>query len=115
VLLRSLMFSAAGSDTIWQGTLEVGGTGRIAGYRAAATNQVSKTMTGSAETGGAEHGLIFGNWADMIIGLFASLELVVDPYAKKKRGLIEVTSFQMADLILRHGESFAKTTGATIV
>lgn len=107
--------TATMANWIWQGTLEVNGTGRVAGYRAVASSQVAKTMSGSAETGAAEHGMIFGNWSEMIIGLFANLELVVDPYSKKKRGLIEVTSFQMADLILRHGESFSKSTGATIV
>lgn len=113
-LLTVLVASAAGSEFIWTGTLETTGSGRIAGYRAVATNQVSKTMSGSAESGSSEHGIVFGNWADLVIGLFGSLELVVDPYRLKKRGLIEVTSFQMADLILRHGESFAKSTAATI-
>lgn len=105
--------TATMADWVWQGTLEVNGNGSIAGYRAIATNQVSKLMTGSDATGGTEHGIVFGNWADLLVGLFGSLELVVDPYALKKQGMIEVTSFQMADLILRHGESFAKSTGAT--
>lgn len=100
---------------VWQGTLEVGGTGTVGGYRAVSTSQVSKVMTGSEDTGGAEHGIVFANWADMLVGLFGSLEIVVDPYAQKKRGMIEVTSFQMADIILRHGQSFCKSTGATIV
>jgi hypothetical protein len=57
---------------------------------------------------------VFGNWGDMLIGMFGSLEIVVDPYAKKKRALIEVTSFQMVDILLRHGQSFSKSHGATI-
>ena len=56
---------------------------------------------------------MFGNWRDLVIGMFAAMELVVDPFSQKKKGLIEVTSFQMADMILRHGESFPKWTGAT--
>ncbi len=109
-LRQTLEFSAAGAQAIWTGTML---EGQVVGYRAIASNQLSKTMTGSEETGGSEHGAIFANWSDMIVGLFASMELIVDPYAQKKRGLIEVTSFQMADLILRHGESFGKFTGAT--
>ena len=112
VLKRSLVASAAGSEMIWMGNFREGAMG---GYRARATNQISKTMSGSAPTGGAEHGMIFGNWNDLVVGLFGALELVVDFYSKKKRALIEVTSFQMADIILRHGESFVKSTGATIV
>lgn len=98
------------ANWLWQGTIL---EGTLGGYRAIASNQISKVMTGSAETGGAEHGCIFGNWRELIIGLFQSMELIVDPYAQKKKGIIEVTSFQMADQILRHGESFAKWTGAT--
>jgi HK97 family phage major capsid protein len=103
---------APSSSTLWQGTLL---EGTVGGYRSFASNQMSKVMTGSAKTGGAESGAVFGNWSDLIVGLFQSMELIVDPYAQKKRGLIEVTSFQMADIVLRHGESFAKWTGATII
>jgi len=112
--LATLDFSAAAAgQAIWQGTIEVGGSGRVAGYRAVATSQVSKTMTGTAgaTTGGTDHGIIFGNWGDMVIGYFGALEVIVDPYASKRRGLIEVTSFQMCDLILRHGPSFCVSTG----
>jgi HK97 family phage major capsid protein len=104
--------STAGmANWIWQGTFR---DGTLAGYRAMGSNQCSKTMTGTAgaETGGNDHAIFFGNWNDMIVGLFGALEIVVDPYAKKKRGLIEVTSFQMADILVRHAESFSVSTQA---
>jgi len=99
---------AANTDTrmLWSGKLN---EGEVAGYRAVATNQVSATLGG-----GAEQGLIFGNWADVMIGNFGSMELVVDPYALKKQGMIEVTSFQLCDIALRHGQSFTKATGVTL-
>jgi hypothetical protein len=43
----------------------------------------------------------------LIIGEWGVLELLVDPYRLKKQGLIEVTSFMMADVGLRHPEAFA--------
>jgi len=117
-LMAAKMMSTAEHDTaaaanwVWRGTFR---EGTMAGYPARGTNQISKTMVDSAPTGGSEHGIIFGNWADMIIGMFGGgIEIVVDPYAKKKQALIEVTSFQLTDLILRHGESFSKSHGATI-
>lgn len=99
---------AASTDTrmIWSGALD---NGNLAGYKAIASNQVSAVLGG-----GSEHGLIFGNWADAMIGMWGALELVVDPYAKKKQGMIEVTSFQLCDVALRHVGSFCKATGATI-
>jgi HK97 family phage major capsid protein/HK97 family phage prohead protease len=99
---------AASTDTrmIWSGALD---NGTLVGYRAVATNQVRANLGG-----GSEHGIIFGNWSDVMIGTWGALELVVDPYALKKQGMIEVTSFQLCDIALRHGQSFAKATGATI-
>jgi HK97 family phage major capsid protein len=99
---------AANTDTrmLWEGKLN---EGVVAGYRAIASNQVSATLGG-----GAEQGLIFGNWADVMIGNFGSMELVVDPYALKKQGMIEVTSFQLCDIALRRGQSFTKATGVTL-
>lgn len=99
---------AASTDTrmIWSGKLD---DGELVGYMAMASNQCSATLGG-----GSEHCLIFGNWAEAMIGMWGALELVVDPYALKKQGMIEVTSFQLADVALRHGQSFTKATGATI-
>ena len=99
---------AASTDTnmIWSGKLD---NGTLAGYTARASNQVSAALGG-----GSEHGLIFGNWSDALIGMWGALELVVDPYALKKQGMIEVTSFQLCDIALRHPQSFCKATGATI-
>jgi HK97 family phage major capsid protein len=95
---------------VWEGPIT---EGVVDGYRAIATNQISKVMSGSEFTGGSEIGAIFGNWRDVLIGFWFAMELIVDPYTAKQSGLIEVTSFQMADILIRHGESFSKATGAT--
>lgn len=97
--------------TLWQGSLA---KGTMLGYGAASSTQVSKVMSGSLPTGGSTHGMVFGNWADMLIALFGALEFIVDPFSKKKKGIIEITTVQFADVLLRHGESFSKATGATI-
>lgn len=96
---------------LWEGPLLDGG--EMNGYKARATNQVSKTMgAAGAPSGSNFHGLIYGNWADVLIGQFGgAMEMIVDPYSLKKQGLIEVTSFQMADVAIRHPGSFAVATG----
>jgi HK97 family phage major capsid protein len=78
--------------------------GTMNGYRAEVTNQLNKTMG----VGTNEHGAVFGVWDQLMIGEWGVLELITDPYAKKKQGMIEVTSFILADIQLRHGESFCK-------
>jgi HK97 family phage major capsid protein len=88
------------SQPIWRG-------GEMNGYRAEVTNQLKKNLG----VGTNEHGLIFGVWSQLMIGEWGVLEIITDPYAKKKQGMIEVTSFLLADIQLRHGESFCKATG----
>ncbi len=106
-MARTLVASAAGSDMIWKGPLS---GGQMAGYPAFSTNQVSKTLGAGAD----EHGMILAAWDQLLLLLWNSLELIVDPYAKKKEGLIEVTSFQMADVLVRQPTAFCVSTGAKI-
>ncbi len=44
-----------------------------------------------------------------MIGEWGAREIILDPKKKKKQGLIEVTSFVMADIAVRHAQSFAVT------
>jgi HK97 family phage major capsid protein len=105
-LAQTLMASSAGSNMIWDGAVT---NGRVVGYSATSSNQVSATLGG-----GTEHGIIAGDFSQVMIGMWAGFELVVDPYALKKQGMVEVTSFQMVDIALRHAHAFCKSTGATI-
>lgn len=104
---QTLESATAGARWVWDGNVM---DGNMIGYRAVSSNQVSKTLAG-----GAEHGLILANWADLLIGMWAGLELLVDPYTLATQGLVKITSFQMVDIGLRRAESFCKATGATIV
>jgi HK97 family phage major capsid protein len=110
-LAQTLKASAAGSDMIWTGKYD---DGMLNGYKAIATNQVSALMNVLVDTGGTSHGMIFGNWDDLLIGLWGALELITDPYALAAQGMIKVTSFQMADIEVRHAPSFSVATGAAI-
>lgn len=112
VLATTLVAAAAGSKMIWEGSYD---KGLMNGYDAIASSQISAIMNGLAPTGGAEQGIIFGNWADLLIGQFGGgFELIVDPYALKKQGMIEVTSFHMVDIAARHAKSFSVSTAATL-
>jgi HK97 family phage major capsid protein len=105
-LAQTLMASSAGSNMIWEGSLA---QGRLAGFNAYATNQVRSDMGA-----GSEHGLIFGNWAELIIGQWGALDVLVDPYTNADRGRVRITSFMTVDIGIRHGASFTKATGASV-
>jgi HK97 family phage major capsid protein len=93
---------------LWDGTLQ---NGTMLGYPARATNQISKTLEAAAK-----HGFIFGNWNDLLIGMWGNdLEVVVDTVTRAAYSQIVLTSYAMADTGIRRGPSFVKATGCTIV
>jgi HK97 family phage major capsid protein/HK97 family phage prohead protease len=77
-----------GAGTIW----EPGNT--INGYRTEITNQV---QTGD---------VFMGNFADLLIGMWGGLELLVDPYTHSKKGRLRVVVFQDVDFAVRRTQSF---------
>jgi hypothetical protein len=93
------------------GTMVGLGDGEMDGYAAGATTQVSKVLGAGSD----EHGLIFGNWNEIMLGLWGNeLELIVDEKSRAGFGQIQITSFGMADVAIRHPEAFVKGTGAKI-
>ena len=93
---------------IWDGKVS---DGEMIGYKALASSQVSKTLEAAAK-----HGIIFGNWNELALGVWGNdVELVVDPLTKATSGQIVITSFSMGDTALLRPQSFVKGTGATIV
>lgn len=100
----------SGVDTpIW--TDGPNGFGMVNGYRAGATTQVPSNLV-KGSSGAVCSAIIFGNWNDLLIGEFGVMEIIADPYAKKKQGLIEVTSLMMCDIAVRHPASFAAMVDA---
>lgn len=87
------------------------GFGEMNGYKAGATTQVPSNLV-KGTSGAVCSGIIFGNWADLLIGEFGVMEIIADPYSKKKQGLVEVTSIMMCDIAVRHPASFAAMVDA---
>jgi HK97 family phage major capsid protein len=52
--------------------------------------------------------LIFGNWAEILIGMWGGLDLFADPYTLGDSGGLVVRGFQDIDVAVRHGASFSK-------
>ena len=51
--------------------------------------------------------MFYGNWADLLIGAWGNLDLLIDPYTNSLSGTVRVVAHQSVDVALRHGESFA--------
>ncbi|API60901.1 hypothetical protein BSL82_02325 [Tardibacter chloracetimidivorans] len=99
-LKKTQKFSSTNGDPVWERGNEVNG------YRAAVSNQVPATLTkGTAD--GVCSAIIYGNWADMLIGLWGGLDLMVNPYILSPTGSVRVEAFQSLDVNVRHPESFS--------
>ena len=75
--------------TVW----EPGNT--LNGYRAEVSNQV---------TAGD---VFFGNWRDLLHGMWGGMEMLADPYTLGARFNVRLIAIMTADFAVRHPESFA--------
>jgi len=59
-----------------------------------------------ASNQGTDGNLYFGNWSDLLIGMWGGLDLVVDDSALALSGGRRLIAFQTIDCAVRHAESF---------
>jgi hypothetical protein len=76
-----------------QFVVEPGGT--LNGYQGIVSNQATAGN------------LYFGNFSDLLIGMFGGLDIVVDPYSNSTSGTVRVVALQSVDVAVRHAVSFA--------
>src|SRR3990172_1564953 len=81
------------------------GFGDCNGYLAAVSNQVPGDLTKGGGT--ALSAMIFGNWIDLIYGLWGTLDITVAPYSQSTSGTLRVVALQDVDAAVRHAQSFA--------
>lgn len=82
-----------------------GGT-PLNGYRAAVTNIMPSNLTKGTSTGVAS-AILFGNFQDLIVGMWGGLDILVDPYTGGDAGDLSIRVLQDIDVAVRHPESFA--------
>ena len=88
---------ASTNDRIW----EPGDS--INGYSTTVSNRVNKTVVSNNVT---TTDVFFGNWAEIVIGFWSGLDLVVDPYTYSAKGRVRVVAHQDLDIAVKHGASF---------
>lgn len=87
------------TDTpLWNGNLL---DGSVMGYRGMTTNALTAAT------------MVFGDFSQVIIGEWGTLELAVSPYADFKAGISGVRAFQTVDIGVRHAGAFSRSTSIT--
>lgn len=74
------------------------------------TNLVPSNLTKGTGTGLSA--LIYGNWSDLVMGLWSELDILVNPYAAGPyaAGNVQVRAMMTCDIAVRHPQSFAAIT-----
>ena len=75
--------------------------GRVNGYNVVKSNQVTSGD------------FYFGNFADLLIGMYGGLDITVDPYALATSGGIRIIALQTIDVAVRHAASFCVSNDNT--
>jgi HK97 family phage major capsid protein len=91
-LKQTLRASAAGSDYIMTDA------GTVNGYQFTVSNQMQ------------QNDVLFGNFADCVVGMWSGLDVVVDPYTQSASGQVILTVHQDFDVAVRRAQSFALGT-----
>ena len=76
------------------------------GYRAGVTNAVPSNLD-KGSSNDLCSAIIFGNWADLIIGMWGGLDLLVDPYTGGAAGTVRIVTLQDVDVAVRQALSFS--------
>lgn len=93
-------FASTNGMPIW-----ADGNTPLNGYAAHVTNAVPSNLTKGNQS--LSSAIIFGNFADLLIGLWGATDILVDPYTGGAAGTVRVRVLQSCDVALRHIESFS--------
>jgi HK97 family phage major capsid protein len=103
-LKTTQQFTGTNGVPIWQND-------QINGYKAVTSQQVPSNLTKGTSTGVCS-AILFGNWADLIIGMWGGLDILIDPYSQSTSGTKRVVALQDVDVAVRQLGSFASMQDA---
>ena len=81
------------------------GRSQIAGWRYEVSNNVPSSLCKS--TGSSLSTVNYGNFNDLLIGLYGTTEILVNPYTDFAKGTTGVRVLQSIGIAVHHAESFA--------
>ncbi len=98
-----------GAKAKLRGTLKVSGdagggflmeNGQLGGYAVHTTNQVPVDSNGNS--------VIFGDWSQVLLGIWSELDILVNPYSETAytKGNVLIRAMATCDIAIRHEEAF---------
>ena len=76
------------------------------------SNQVPKILGG---TPGTEHGLIYGDWSELLIGIWSEIDILVNPYESTaySKGNVSIRAMATVDCAVRQPKAFVSIEDVT--
>lgn len=112
--LMSTLKAAGVAGFIVENFPDADGFTNMQGLRTGVSNQVPSNLTKGTSSGVCS-ALISGNWNDLIIGQWGTLDLTVDPYTASTSGTVRVVALQDVDIAVRQAASFSAMKDALTV
>lgn len=77
------------------------------------SNQVPSNLNPTAN----KHGLLYGDWTELLIGIWSEIDIMVNPYESVaySKGNVSIRAISTVDTALRHPASFVSATGLAVV
>ncbi len=100
--MKKTFIDAGSGERLWDSRA---GATPLNGYPAIVSNQLPSNLTKGA--GVNLSAAVFGNWRDLLVGLWSGVDLMVNPYSGDTTRTTRVTAYQDVDIAVRHGESFS--------
>lgn len=104
-LKKTQMFSGTNGIPVWDRD------GTLNGYRALATNNVPSNLTKGSAIGVCS-AIMYGNWSDLLIGMWSGVDLILDPYTGATAGTRRAVALQDLDIAVRRAASFSAMVDA---
>lgn len=104
-LRKTQVFSGTNGAPVWTSGRERG-VGELLGYDAFVSNAVPNTLDKGSATGVCS-AVVFGDWSQLMIGMWGGLDLMLDPYTGATAGTRRVIALQDVDVAVRNPVFFA--------
>ncbi len=109
VVSKLKQLKTAYGEYLWspsEGNTVAGTPGGINGYPVMRSNQVPSNLTKGS--GSSLSALIFGNFSELVIGMWGALEILPNPYGSGyTAGSVDIRAMQTCDIAVKHAASFA--------
>lgn len=75
------------------------------------TNQVPTNLGAGTD----EHALIYGDWSELLMGIWSEIDILVNPFESTaySKGNVSIRAMSTVDVALRHPTAFVSATGVT--